>query len=513
MKKWFVVLISIVFVFTGFGSASAAPLFTDVKDNYWVKAEMDFLAEKGIITPNPNERFGVNDEITRLEASTMIVKALGLETENRPAPNFIDVLPEDESYDIIAAIVDEGIMVGNNNGQFMPQKSLTRAEMAKILVIAFDLKGTSDYNFRDIPTTYWGSPFIKTLFANEVTTGYENNTYKPGAFLTKSHFAIFLARILNPEFKQPFACYQPDNAKTYVVDVQVTSLWKEPNKARKVDQPSLSKPVDMAKWTKSMTTAQKQWLVGKVDTQALYGQEVSILKTSGNWVQIAVKDQYVPHQKAGYPGWVPKSHITEQYPNYKNCPIAVVDVPIASLYHDANTSRKFMDISYTTILPIIKEEGNWLHVQTPANGVKYLRKQDVKTFQNYASIPKPTQKDIVNDAKMFMGLPYLWAGTSGFGFDCSGIIHSVYKNHGILIPRDSFVQAVNGKPVAKNQLQAGDLVFFAYSGGKGKVYHVGLYIGNGQMLHAPNSLKKVEIISLNTGVYKTNYAGARRYLQ
>ncbi|KXH87547.1 hypothetical protein AU377_00255 [Sporosarcina sp. HYO08] len=331
--------------------------------------------------------------------------------------------------------------------------------------------------------------------------------------MTKSHFAIFLARILNPEFKQPFACYQPDNAKTYVVDVQVTSLWKEPNKARKVDQPSLSKPVDMAKWTKSMTTAQKQWLVGKVDTQALYGQEVSILKTSGNWVQIAVKDQYVPHQKAGYPGWVPKSHITEQYPNYKNCPIAVVDVPIASLYHDANTSRKFMDISYTTILPIIKEEGNWLHVQTPANGVKYLRKQDVKTFQNYASIPKPTQKDIVNDAKMFMGLPYLWAGTSGFGFDCSGIIHSVYKNHGILIPRDSFVQAVNGKPVAKNQLQAGDLVFFAYSGGKGKVYHVGLYIGNGQMLHAPNSLKKVEIISLNTGVYKTNYAGARRYLQ
>ena len=62
------------------------------------------------------------------------------------------------------------------------------------------------------------------------------------------------------------------------------------------------------------------------------------------------------------------------------------------------------------------------------------------------------------------------------------------------------------------RLASGDLVFFAYSGGRGKIYHVGIYIGSGKMLHAPNSSSKVRIEALNAGVYNTNYAGARRYI-
>ena len=113
---------------------------------------------------------------------------------------------------------------------------------------------------------------------------------------------------------------------------------------------------------------------------------------------------------------------------------------------------------------------------------------------------------------MFLVLPYIWAGTSSFGFDCSGIIYSVYKNHGIIIPRDSFYQATKGTPVAKKNLLPGDLVFFAGNRGKGKVYHVGLYIGEGKMLHAPDASSKVRIESITAGNYKTNYSGARRYL-
>ena len=226
----------------------------------------------------------------------------------------------------------------------------------------------------------------------------------------------------------------------------MTTLWKEPNKARVIDRPSTSTPVDMAKWTKSMTIPEKQWLVGKIESQALYGQEVVILKSSGNWYQIAVKDQYSPKNKAGYPGWVPKSHITTTYQNYKECSIVIVDAPTAMLYNDIKANSKFMDISFNTLLPVIKEEARWLHVQTPSNGVKFIRKQDAKTYKNEAAIPKPTQKDIIETAKKFTELPYLWAGTSGFGFDCSGFTYSVYKQHGISIPRDSTVQAVNGTP-------------------------------------------------------------------
>lgn len=515
LKRLLVSFIAIIFVFTTIGSASAAPLFKDVSDNFSAKKELEYLAKRGIITADPTVNFGVQQEITRLEASEMIIKALGLETANRPAPNFTDVRPEDEGYAVIATIADEGIMNGNADGKFMPHDKLTRGQMAAILVSAFELEGATDYVFRDVPATYWASGAIQTLFAANVTTGYPDNTYKPTAFITKANFAVFIARILNPDFNQTSACYHPDNTKKYMVNVQVTTLWKQPGKNRVVDRPSLTSPTDIAKWAKSMSVSQKQWLVGKIDTQALYGQEVEILKSSGDWYQIAVKDQYVPHQKAGYPGWVPKSHITEVYPNYQDCPIAIIDANIAKLYDAPKLSDKykFMDISYTTILPIVKEEKDWLYVQTPANGVKYVRKQDAKVVKNYEAIPKPTQKDIVDSAKQFLGLPYLWAGTSGFGFDCSGIMYSVYKNHGIIIPRDSFVQAANGTPVAKKNLEPGDLMFFAYNGGKGKVYHVGMYIGNGKMLHAPNSSKKIEIISYEAGIYKTNYAGARRYLK
>jgi cell wall-associated NlpC family hydrolase len=82
-----------------------------------------------------------------------------------------------------------------------------------------------------------------------------------------------------------------------------------------------------------------------------------------------------------------------------------------------------------------------------------------------------------------------------------------------MIPRDSFVQAFNCTPVAKKNMQPGDLLFFAYNQGKGKVYHVGMYIGNNQMIHAPNSSRNVEIVSINTHPYKSNFAGSRRYLK
>src|SRR6185437_2605898 len=112
IKRLLASLIAIFVVFTTIGSVSAAPLFKDVGDNFSAKAELDYLAGRGIITADSTVNFGANKEITRLEASEMIVKALGLEINNRPALKFIDVQPRDTGYAIIATIVDEGIMSG-----------------------------------------------------------------------------------------------------------------------------------------------------------------------------------------------------------------------------------------------------------------------------------------------------------------------------------------------------------------------------------------------------------------
>ncbi|WP_342600251.1 NlpC/P60 family protein [Psychrobacillus sp. FSL H8-0483] len=525
-KKLLAIFIVLVLVAVPNSKALAESIFQDVTDKYSSKAEFDYLIEKGILKANPEVNFGINEGITRIQAVEILVQALNLDLENRPVPTFADIKPEDEKFPLIAAIVDEKIMSGNENWEFKPNDKLTRGQMAAILVNAFNLTGTTDELFKDVPTTYWAFESIQVLVANKIISVYPNNIYKPTAFITKSDFVVLLARILNPTFRKdvstsnpvleqgqtPVSCEKPSETKTYKVNVQVTSLWNKPNTHRTVDRPSLTNPVDIPKWTKDMNLTQKWWLVGKIDTQALYGDEVTVLKSSGNWYQIAVKDQFVPYQKAGYPGWVPKSHVTKSSTDYTDCSIAIVTSKLATLHNLVN-KKKFMDISFSTILPVLKEEGEWLHIQTPGNGVKLLKKEDAKTVKSYKDVPKPTQAEIVYEAKRFLGLPYLWAGTSALGYDCSGIIYAVYKAHGILIPRDSFYQATKGTPVAKKNLQPGDLVFFAGNGGKGKVYHVGLYIGSGKMLHAPHASSKVKIEAIDAGNFKRNYSGARRYLE
>lgn len=513
-KKIFAFFIMVLFFFTtGTHSISASQRFTDVDDTYWAKEEITYLAQQEIIQGYHDGNFGVNDHISRIQAATMIIRALDLDTNYRPILEFKDIVHDDDGYSIIATIADEGIMKGNENGEFKPNEKLTRAQMATILVKAFNLQGQSTYSFRDVSDKHWASSAIKSLYQNNITTGYSDNTFKPNNHITRTQFAVFMARVLNPEFREAKAsCFKPNNVKNYVVNVAATTLWQEPNPTRAIDIPSIMNPVDLTKWTKSLSYQQKLWLVGKIDTQALYGQEVTILQSSGNWYKVAVKDQYTPKNSQGYPGWVPKSHIREYYPNYENCKIAIVQTETANVYNSASTTGPFLQISFNTILPIIKEDAHWIQVSTPTNEIKFMRTEDVKVFSNFKSIPKPTPNDIVATAKKFLGLPYLWAGNSGYGFDCSGFTYSIYKQHGILIPRDSTVQASLGTAISKNNLQPGDLMFFAYNNGKGKIHHVAMYIGNGQMIHSPNSSKTVEIISINTEPYKSEFTTARSYL-
>ncbi|WOV88238.1 S-layer homology domain-containing protein [Sporosarcina oncorhynchi] len=514
-KKIISLFIAMVCLFIVFNSASAASLFKDVDETHAAKNELAYLVKQGILTADPEAVFGVGESITRLEASEMIVKALGLEVEEDFEMTFTDVEVDHPGYAIIQAIVNANIMGGNSEGMFMPDDHLTRGQMAGILVKAFQLEGTTTYQFRDVNESYWASDAVKTFYVNGVTTGYEDNTYRPGASLTKAHFSTFLARILNPEFKRSVACYEPDNTLRYAIRVPVTNVWASPNKIRPIDAISVLPNPDMNKWSKSMTVAQKNWLVGRTDTQAIYGDEVEVLKTSGNWMYIAVKEQVKTGNPKGYQGWVPKSHVKAYYANYENCAIAIVESKITTLYNEPKLHEKykFTNISYSTILKVTNDQGDWLQVQTATDGAKYVRKKDVKMFDDYKSVPKPKQADIVNAAKQYLGLPYLWAGVSSYGFDCSGLMYAVYKNHGIIIPRDSFVQATHGTAVKRKDLQPGDLMFFGYKGGKGKVYHVSMYIGDGKMIHAPSSSRSVEIISIDLGIYKTNYAGARRYLK
>ena len=272
------------------------------------------------------------------------------------------------------------------------------------------------------------------------------------------------------------------------IDVSAATLWTAPDSLRSIDTPSATNPVDLWKWTKSMTLDEKLWLTNanKLETQALLGQEVTVIDKKGEWVKVLVHGQPTP--------------------------FVLITKPTAILYINPSEKHKSLEVSYNTRLPLLSEDTISYRVLLPNGQKAWLRKNDGTVYRSQTDISKPTADELINTGKMFLGLPYIWAGTSGFGFDCSGFTHTIYKSHGITIPRDSGPQSRAGVAVDKENLQKGDLIFFAHDQGKGSVHHVAMYIGDGNMIHSPRAERSVEIIPLNTPGYIEEYAGARRYL-
>ncbi len=114
---------------------------------------------------------------------------------------------------------------------------------------------------------------------------------------------------------------------------------------------------------------------------------------------------------------------------------------------------------------------------------------------------------IVAEAEKYLGVDYVWGGTTPDGFDCSGLVQYCLNSLGISIDRVAADQFEAGTPVDRGDLQPGDLVFFEQNG---YIHHVGIYVGGNMMIHAPRTGEKVQYQSLDTDYYRAGYAGARR---
>ena len=118
-----------------------------------------------------------------------------------------------------------------------------------------------------------------------------------------------------------------------------------------------------------------------------------------------------------------------------------------------------------------------------------------------------TQSQLTNIAYKYIGVPYVYGGTTTSGLDCSGYTQLVYKQLGIKLNRTSAAQYSQGTAVAKSNLQVGDLVFYNTSG-KG-VSHVGIYVGNNKFAHSGTSTG-VTVTSMSTSYWANRYVGAKR---
>ncbi len=203
-------------------------------------------------------------------------------------------------------------------------------------------------------------------------------------------------------------------------------------------------------------------------------------------------------------------------------PNAKVNRDAVTLRSTGNTSaRKVSLLSKNTVAKIIDFKNGWYQLETGSGHKGWVREDMLSETTNSVTIPvvktiNSSTKTVVSGgasgllktAYSQLGIPYVYGGTSRSGFDCSGFVGYVFRQHGVNLPRTAAEQARKGTPVSKAGLKAGDLVFF-YTRGNGRVSHVGIWIGNNTFIHASSGGGKIRVNNL-TGYYAQRYAGARR---
>ena len=177
----------------------------------------------------------------------------------------------------------------------------------------------------------------------------------------------------------------------------------------------------------------------------------------------------------------------------------------------AGTDSEIVRVTtYGESVEILGVDGEWYKVS--AGGKTGYIRGDYVSFTE----PDPSQapaagsigEQIVAFAEQFLGTPYVWAGSSPSGFDCSGFVSYVFKNFGYTVNRTAASMYTNGVAVDKSELQIGDAVFFASS--SESIGHVGIYIGDGEFIHCSSGCGYVTISGLEESYYSRMYVGARR---
>jgi len=153
-------------------------------------------------------------------------------------------------------------------------------------------------------------------------------------------------------------------------------------------------------------------------------------------------------------------------------------------------------------------------IKVPDRSAEKKKKAVKKVFSrgeiSSESLISDSKSDLISYAYDFIGIPYVWGATGPKSFDCSGFTKYVYNAFGVGLPHYTGSQIGEGSSVARNNLVQGDLIFFNTDG---PVSHVGIYVGDGEFIHASSGSRKVTVSNLGQSYYSSRYAGARRILQ
>lgn len=207
-------------------------------------------------------------------------------------------------------------------------------------------------------------------------------------------------------------------------------------------------------------------------SQALMGTPVDVIEKGADWSRVRTPD--------GYEGWIINHSLTflsdAEMASWRRAPKVMVTEPFE--FHDADRRTDLVCGDVLTDL------GDSLRLP---DGRMILRPAGVTPLDSVGKDFNPTL--LPRTAEMYMGVPYLWGGLSGKGMDCSGLVRMAYASQGRLLPRDAWQQALEGKEVHPDSLQAGDLIFFG-NPKSGRITHVAIYDSDGEYVHASQLVRR-----------------------
>jgi len=217
-----------------------------------------------------------------------------------------------------------------------------------------------------------------------------------------------------------------------------------------------------------------------VVSQAICGVSVVLDQEKGEWVKVRTPDDY--------PGWMPLASLRRYSAGDHTYASTGKVVHVASIFAnvyrepDVTKHEPLLVLPFEARLEVVpgpeNDAGRWIQVRLPDERAAWIQRGDIDPD------PKPLSvSGAIELAKRFLGLTYLWGGTSTFGFDCSGFTQMLVRRRGIVMPRDADLQAAwqGVLAVKPNRLRAGDLLFFGRS--PQKITHTGMYIGHGMFIH------------------------------
>ncbi|MGD9495160.1 MAG: SH3 domain-containing protein [Armatimonadota bacterium] len=258
------------------------------------------------------------------------------------------------------------------------------------------------------------------------------------------------------------------------------------------------------------------------------GTQVTVLELSGHWCKI--RD---PEGNAGWvAGWVMNFKGPGEDPTAREgseqVPVRTAWVARPEVNVRSGPGTDYPEIAEAVLgteVIVLDRTGDWYKVALDNGTTGYMAswlldtraqrraRQGLEEATGAAAAPGAAASGLgqafVSTAMQYLGCSYRRGGTSPSGFDCSGFVHYVLGRHGVDVSRSSTALFRQGTPVSRDELAPGDVVFFQNTYRRG-ISHVGIYIGNGEFVHASNQRGGVKVSSLNSSYYAPRWAGARR---